>query len=56
MALSEVTDSPDNRRHCKKSVRKFHGLVVFVKVVLHADDIQFIGFIMHSIQAVMAVM
>lgn len=57
MTFSEVTDCSNNRRHYKKSsVRRFRRSVVSVKVVLNADDLQFIGFIMLSVQAVVAVM
>jgi len=48
-----VTDCSNNRRHYKSSVRRFRGPVVSVKVVLNADGLQFIGF---NIQAVVAVM
>lgn len=56
MTFSEVTVCSNNRRHYKSSVRRFRGPVVSVKVVLNADDLRFIGFIMLNIQAVVAVM
>lgn len=48
-----MTDCSNNRTHYKSSVRRFRGPVVSVKVVLNADDLQFIGF---NIQAAVAVM
>ena len=56
MTFSEVTDCSNNRRHYISSVRRFRGPVVSVKVILNADDLQFIGFIILNIHTVVAVM
>lgn len=56
MTFSEVTDCSNNRGHYESSVGRFRSSVVSVRVVLNADDLQFIGFIILNIQAVVAVM